>query len=93
MAKSAKRRRRLLDAYGFVGFRPRAEVRGVFGDPKARVVTLDRRGKKRFADIADALRRVGTTDASGGFAICRAATRVFSWRSRSGASSAAFAGK
>jgi len=38
MANSAKRQRRLWDAYAFPGFRPQSTVRGVFGDPKARVI-------------------------------------------------------
>jgi transposase len=37
--------RRLHDAYRFAGFRPTATVRGIFGDPKARVLRLTRRGK------------------------------------------------
>ena len=45
MTTSAKRSRRLLDAYRFPGFRPQVTVEGVFGDPKARIVTLVRRGK------------------------------------------------
>src|SRR5437870_3808337 len=40
-----RRARRLVDVYRFPAFRPRAAVRGVFGDPKARVVRLERRGK------------------------------------------------
>src|SRR5207247_2500347 len=43
MARTAKRRRRLWDAYSFPGFRPQPTVRGIFGDPKARVITLHRR--------------------------------------------------
>jgi hypothetical protein len=43
MANSAKRRRRLWDEYAFPGFRPLPTVRGVFGDPKTRVITLKRR--------------------------------------------------
>src|SRR5438094_4372481 len=35
--KKVRRKRRLSDAYSFPGFRPEATVRGVFGDPKARV--------------------------------------------------------
>ena len=52
MANSAKRQRRLWDAYAFPGFRPQPTVRGVFGDPKARVITLVRRSKKRSAAAA-----------------------------------------
>jgi hypothetical protein len=40
--------RRLDDAFRFPGFRPEATVRGIFGDPKARILRLLRRGKKRF---------------------------------------------
>ena len=46
MPTSTKHRRRLLDAYRFRGFRPLATVKGVFGDPKARVVTLVRQKRK-----------------------------------------------
>ena len=45
MATSTKRMRRLWDAYAFPGFRPQPTVRGVFGDPKARVIILERRSK------------------------------------------------
>ncbi len=38
--------RRLDDTFRFPGFRPEATVRGIFGDPKARIVRLLRRGKK-----------------------------------------------
>ena len=41
MATSTKRVRRLWDMYAFPSFRPRPTVRGVFSDPKARVITLD----------------------------------------------------
>jgi hypothetical protein len=40
------RAKRLSDAYRFPGFRPFEKVRGVFGDPKARVIKLIRRSKK-----------------------------------------------
>jgi transposase len=45
----------------FPGFRPEPTVRGIFGDPKARVITLKRRSKKRHAGTAVACRWVGTT--------------------------------
>src|SRR5437868_4641682 len=45
MANSAKRPRRLQDAYAFPGFRPHRIVHGVFGDPKARVIVLVRRSR------------------------------------------------
>jgi len=38
--------KRLQDVYRFPGFVPLAQVRGVFGDPYAVVITLRRRRKK-----------------------------------------------
>src|SRR5271168_1027525 len=46
MAKSGKGQRRVSDGYSFAGFRARETVRGVFGDPDVRIVTLDRSSKK-----------------------------------------------
>lgn len=43
------KKRKLLDEYRFPGFRPRAETQGVFGDPKARVIKLERAQKKQYA--------------------------------------------
>jgi len=51
MANKAKRRRRLWDAYAFPGFRPQSTARGVFGDPKARVITLVRRSKNALREL------------------------------------------
>jgi hypothetical protein len=68
--------RRLWDAYAFGGFRPQPRVRGVFGDPKARVITLKRRSKKRSAAAAVARTWAGTTGARGACAICRGDTRI-----------------
>jgi hypothetical protein len=42
------KRRRLLGEYRFPGYRPNEEIRGVFGDPKARIIRLERAPKKRF---------------------------------------------
>ena len=44
-----RKQRRLWDTYRFPGFRPGSTVQGIFGDPKARVLQLHRRGKKRSA--------------------------------------------
>ena len=32
--------RRLVDEYRFPGFRPKARIKGIFGDPKARIIRL-----------------------------------------------------
>src|SRR5260370_10262631 len=49
------RARRLVDVYRFPAFRPRAAVRGVFGDPKVRIVRLERRGKNSVWGLRSAL--------------------------------------
>ncbi len=41
--------KKLEDAYRFPSFHPLPNIRGVFGDPFARVITLTRREKKRLA--------------------------------------------
>ena len=84
-----KRKHRLLDAYAFPGFRPEPTVRGVFGDPKARVITLVRRSKKRLAAAVVGFIRAGTTESSGGREIFPAATRGCFSNSRCGVSFAA----
>jgi len=85
MANSVKRQRRLQDDYAFPGFRPQTMVRGVFGDPKARVIILKRRSKKRSAAVVVACTSGGTIGACGTFAIFPVATRASIWMSRSGA--------
>ncbi len=49
--------KRLSDAYGFSGFVPLQIVKGIFGDPKARVIILKRRTKKQF--VPHVARRTG----------------------------------
>lgn len=72
---ASRKRKRLFDTYRFPGFRPEEVVKGVFGDPKARVITLVRRSKKRR--VASVAWRIGTgTTASGAAcAICPAPIR------------------
>lgn len=90
---TSKRRKRLLDAYRFAGFRPLERVRGIFGDPKARVITLVRRSKKRVAVSAGASTPVGTTARFAGYATCRAATPASTWNWRFGGSPAEVAAR
>ncbi len=61
------RKRRLWDIYQFPGFRPSATVKGIFGDPEARVIALTRRPKKHSAEVADFPIAHGTT---GRYAAC-----------------------
>jgi hypothetical protein len=84
MAKSPTRRH-LSDTYRFTGFRALEQIKGVFGDPRARVVTLLRRSKKRRAVRVGDCTSVGTTESSEEFAICRAVTAACTWNSRFGA--------
>lgn len=77
-----RKHKRLLDAYRFAGFRPRDEVRGVFGDSVARVITFVRRSKKLSARRVVERTLVGTTERHGKCGICPVATRgsVWNWR-------------
>ena len=75
MSSSTKTKAKaLLDASRFAGFRCQARLRGVFGDPKARVITLMRRSKKRCAVFMDKPTGAFTISPAGEFEICRAAT-------------------
>src|ERR1019366_5248769 len=79
MAKTATRRRRLSDGYSLAGFRPKETVRGIFGDPDVRIVSLDRRSKKQSAVVAGGY---------GEFATCRVQDFGLFWNSKCGASRA-----
>lgn len=81
---TSRKKKRLLDAYRFPAFRPLDEVRGIFGDPMARIVMLVR-SKKQSAGNAARRTRAGTTARPGACAICPAATHASIWRSRRGA--------
>jgi hypothetical protein len=74
--------RRLWDTYRFPDFRPGPTIRGIFGDPKARVIRLERRGKKRHAAPADTSITPGTTERYAESATCPAGTpgSIWSWR-------------
>ena len=77
------KRKTLLDEYRFPGFRPKAGVRGIFGEPKARVIRLDRTQKKRCAGYAAGFIGVSTTERGAGFGTFRAGTFGFIWTWRS----------
>jgi hypothetical protein len=66
--------KRLQDIYRFPGFTPMAEVRGVFGDPWAVVITLRRRRKKRAVGPAGAGAIRSTTNDRGASATSPVAT-------------------
>src|SRR6202162_5970358 len=79
LATSTKRRR-LRDAYRFVGFRPLEQVRGMFGDRHARVIRLVRRSKKRPAAVVGRCGRAGMTARSAARAIWPAGACAFEVR-------------
>jgi hypothetical protein len=93
MAASAKQKRRLWDAYAFPGFRPEGTVRGIFGDPKARIINLKRHSKKRCAVLADALTTVGMIARYDACAIFRARTHTSFSKSKCDVFSAGAAAK
>lgn len=43
--------RSLQDEYRFPGFRPKAGIKGVFGDSKVRVIKLERTQKKQYVEL------------------------------------------
>jgi hypothetical protein len=79
-----EKRKRLLDEYRFPGYRPNAEVRGVFGDPRARIIRLERAQKKRFVVVVVRFTGATTTRRYGGFEICPVGMLGFIWRWRYG---------
>ena len=88
-----RKTKRLWDAYRFPEFTPEPGVSGIFGDPKALVIKLRRRGKKRFAGPADRHAGRFTTARCVGFGIFPAATVASGWMWRSDAYFAGVAGK
>jgi hypothetical protein len=74
------RGRQLRDAYRFTGFVPAATVRGVFGDPLVRVLTLRRRQKKQPVGFAGVGTAVFTIRSFVWFETCRVVSTAFIWR-------------
>jgi hypothetical protein len=81
MAISLKRKR-LLDAYRFPFFRPLEKIRGIFGDSKARIITLVRRSKKQSATPVAERTLFGTTRGFDEFATSPVGTHASIWRSK-----------
>jgi hypothetical protein len=83
-----KKHRRLQDEYQFPGYRPNAAIKGIFGDSHSLIVQLARLQKKLFAGVAEPYKGRSTTGKYAGYGICRVATSVFTWKSKSGGFSA-----
>ena len=47
-----RKTKQLLDKYRFPGFHPAVKIKGKFGDPKARIITLKHRQKKQDVAVA-----------------------------------------
>ena len=79
----SEKKKGLEYAYRFPGFRPSRWVRGVFGDPKARIVLLEREQKKQFAAFAVKSTVHFTTVRRGACGISPAAIRecIWMWKS------------
>jgi hypothetical protein len=73
---------RLWDLYRFPGFAPEHAMSGIFGDSRARVIGLIRRGKKRSVEPVAAFIIPSTTGKSAGFETCPVARCEFIWRWR-----------
>ncbi len=74
------RGRQLRDAYRFTGFVPAAIVRGAFGDPLARVLTLRRRQKKQPVGFVGCGTAVFTIRSFAWFETCRVVITASIWR-------------
>ena len=78
------KKRRLLDEYQFPGVRPRSAIQGMFGDPKARIVWLDRTEKKRHAVAVAPCIAVITTRQYDRYGTCPAEMPGYIWLWRYG---------
>ena len=78
------KKRRLLDEYRFPGFGARAEIKGIFGDSKARVIRLKRIQKKRYAGVVGRFIGVITTRRYVGYGIYPVEMHGFTWKWRCG---------
>lgn len=74
------KKRKLLDEYRFPGFCPRAEVKGIFGDSKARVIELERTQKKQYAGVVAKFIGVITTREFDGYEIYPVGMRGYIWK-------------
>ena len=82
-----------MDEYRFPGFCPRAGIQGIFGKPRARVITLERSQKKLYVVVVAQHTGVSTTGRYGAFGTYHAERCEYIWRRRSGVCSAGDVGR
>jgi hypothetical protein len=87
------KKRRLLDEYQFPGFRPRSEIQGIFGDPRARIIRLERTQKKLHVVAAASFIEVITTRQHDGYGTCPVGIPGYIWKWKFGESVARGVGK
>jgi hypothetical protein len=79
-----KKKKRLWDTYHFPGYRPSPTVVGVFGDPQALMITLERRRKKLYVATVEPYTGVSMTGSSAESGISPVETNASTLRWRSG---------
>jgi hypothetical protein len=79
--------KRLIDGYRFPGFTPDQNVKGIFGDPNARVITLHRTQKKHSVQSVMKATTVSMIISNAACAICLQAMHAYIWIWTSGVSS------
>ncbi len=70
-----------------------AKIKGVFGDPKARVITLRRTQKKRYAAVAVQCIEAITTRRGGTYGIFHVEMPEYIWKWKCGGSNARGVGR
>lgn len=83
--------KRLSDSYRFPGFTPFQSVKGIFGDPKARVIILKRSPKKQFVQSVEKRTGVFMIVESAVFGTSPVAILVYFWNWRYAVSNAGVA--
>ena len=74
--------KRLMDSYRFKGYEPSENLTGIFGDPQARIIHLNRHEKKQYVRCATHRTQAITTK---GHALCaiflvEAHVSISNWR-------------
>lgn len=79
-----KRIRTLSALFSFPGFRARSRLQGIFGDPRARLVTLVQRKKRACARAVGGGTAPSTTARCAGCGIAMLRAGAFIWHSSNG---------